>query len=369
GGYPSGQPKTKLNKEVYICDLPGLQFQQLDNTGRHVLISANNDFPQGDLDQEIYHNTVGANKPTYHDALKDKSNRFIKGTFKNNEVYFDTHAYYAFVAQDFVLAAKTIHIQAKDETKGINFKFLKYGVGFFAEDLDGEAKNQLSEHLTQGVLLGLKRWIKLPTAQRDKIKRIELPFYKEAGNVAIQNTLNEIERICAKHNIEFAATTQDALAPTSKQYITAATNCSDPHVPTGNEMHYGSVDAAIAENLARKGNNFSPICNKEMKCQFLAMQPLSQKIIKNQEPQGFSAEIISKIGAMKWSAMIGIGAAFLLNAGYGIGLSALAGGVLVFIGCELLRAGRELVKQAQYQTYIKKDTVQIRQINETQQVA
>ncbi|MCS5710335.1 hypothetical protein [Candidatus Berkiella aquae] len=366
GGYPAGQPKSKLNKEVYVCDLPGLQFQQLDNTGRHVLIAVNNDFPQGDLDQEIYLNTVGENKPTYSDARKNKTNRFIKGTFKDKEVYFDTQAYYAFIAQDFILAAKALHIQAKNEEKELNFKFLKYGAGFFAEDLEGEAKNQLSEHLTKGVLLGLYQWLKLPLAQRNKIKRIELPFYKEVDNVVIENTLNEIASICAQHDIEFSATNQDALAQTSKKYITATTNCSDPHAPTGNEMHYGSVDAAIAENLARKGNNFSPICNKEMQCQFLTIPVNKYQEIKKRQTQEILKDFFTLLAI----------SACLVGAHYGLGLGLALGLIvkvtLVFAGVGLLRTGRELFKsfkRDQYQTYVEKSSDEIKQLSGTQQAA
>jgi hypothetical protein len=60
----------------------------------------------------------------------------------------------------------------------------------------------------------------------------------------------------------------DALKKTST-YVTATTNCADPHVVMGNEMDFGSVDAAIAENLLSKANIFSPTINQSMKEKFI----------------------------------------------------------------------------------------------------
>lgn len=37
-------------------------------------------------------------------------------------------------------------------------------------------------------------------------------------------------------------------------------------------MRYGSVDAAIAENLLSKGNPFCPILNPEMEVNFIDLQ-------------------------------------------------------------------------------------------------
>ncbi len=43
----------------------------------------------------------------------------------------------------------------------------------------------------------------------------------------------------------------------------------------GNEMRYGSVDAAIAENLKSKGNSFCPILNPEMEVKLIDIHPTS----------------------------------------------------------------------------------------------
>jgi hypothetical protein len=62
----------------------------------------------------------------------------------------------------------------------------------------------------------------------------------------------------------------DALKKTNN-FITATTNCADPHVVLGNEMRYSSVDAAIAENLVSKGHHFSPCLNRSMRIKFIAV--------------------------------------------------------------------------------------------------
>ncbi len=257
-----------LNKEVMICDLPGLQFQRPECTGRHVVVSPE-DLPQGSIDQEIFENTVGEKKLSFKDAEQDKTGRFLLASFNGKQVLFDVMAYQAFIMQDFILAATALNAQAEltDPKEELNFKFLKYGAGFFASGLGGEAKGKLPQNLAIGVLRALEQLFQSVPDLRSQIKRIELPFYREAST---QSTLNAIEALCKKHNIEFASTTDDALAPTSS-YKTATTNCSDPHAPTGNEMGYCSVDAAIAQNLLRKGNNFSPICNSKMGQTFITV--------------------------------------------------------------------------------------------------
>jgi len=60
----------------------------------------------------------------------------------------------------------------------------------------------------------------------------------------------------------------DALKQTNS-YKTATTNCADPHAVMGNEMGYSSVDAAIAQNLVNKGNQFSPCLNQQMNMKFI----------------------------------------------------------------------------------------------------
>ncbi|MBN9287960.1 MAG: hypothetical protein BGO43_00435 [Gammaproteobacteria bacterium 39-13] len=343
GGYPAHSTIHPLNKDVIICDLAGLQFQQQNNTGRHVLISAIGKFPQGDLDKTIYLNTVGEKKTTYQAAKQDKTGRFIPGSFKDKTVLFDVKAYQAFVIQDFLLAATAVNSYAEFNCPSLdlNFKFLKYGAGFFADGLDGQARKMLSENLALAVLKSIEQLCKLPFSARNHIKRIELPFYKEKTNKKIELILLAINKLCEKNNIEFASLPTDALAPTSKKYTTATTNCADPHAVMGNEMHYGSVDAAIAENLKQKGNNFSPVCNQAMGAKFVQ---LSYQIERNDTfdlTNTFSEPVSSNL--LKWSALAGLGAAGIVKAGFALSLglsaswfAAFAVGMTVVLGIEIM---------------------------------
>ena len=94
----------------------------------------------------------------------------------------------------------------------------------------------------------------------NKIKSFEFPFLQPNDN---------IRQKCAQLGAECRFSWNDCLEPTHPNLMTATTNCGDPHAPTGNEMEYGSVDAAIAENVASKGNKFNPVINDAMKETFL----------------------------------------------------------------------------------------------------
>lgn len=81
--------------------------------------------PTGLLDEFIYQKVVNEKKPTIEQARNDHSGRFVG----HSGVFFDTKAYVKFVANDVVLAGIALNHNA---TGPINFKFLKYGTGYFA---------------------------------------------------------------------------------------------------------------------------------------------------------------------------------------------------------------------------------------------
>lgn len=106
----------------------------------------------------------------------------------------------------------------------------------------------------EGVKDGLQKLLeRLP--EHHQIKRIELPFF---------NRDRQIDLICSRYNVEIEYSKHDCLKKTKLEYMTATTNCADPHGMTGNKMGFGSVDGAIAENLRGKAIKFSPIINKLM---------------------------------------------------------------------------------------------------------
>lgn len=109
--------------------------------------------------------------------------------------------------------------------------------------------------LGQGVADGLENLLKL-LPKNHRIKRIELPFFDQNPH---------IDCVCSKYDVELKYSTDDALKSTRREYMTATTNSADPHSTTGNKMGFGSVDGAIAENLAGKAIKFSPIINQSMK--------------------------------------------------------------------------------------------------------
>ncbi|XP_037041118.1 uncharacterized protein LOC119077872 isoform X2 [Bradysia coprophila] len=241
GGYPSTNKRTPQSEPVYVCDLSGLQFQQSYNSGRLVLVGE--DLPKGLLDDFIYEHVVNENKPTMDDVRSNQTGRFIE----ESGVFFDTKAYVKFVANDVVLAGFALNRCA---TESINFKFLKYGTGYFA----GPFRYLLDRFIGLGVAVGLEYLLRV-LPENHRIKAVELPFY---------DTLPAIGSVCRKYNVELRYSMDDALKCTRRGLTTATTNSADPHAMTGNRMGFGSVDGAIAENLQGKAIKFSPVINESM---------------------------------------------------------------------------------------------------------
>jgi len=244
GGYPRGAPIEQRDK-VYIADLIGLQFQKRHNSGRLVLIG--NDLPKGLLDDFIFRNVVEEDKKSYKEADEDRSGRYVK----HEDVYFDTIAYNKFVANDVLITGLPLNEIANEE---LNFKFLKYGTGYFA----GSFSEILGKYIYGAVAEGLDKLFSFKNQTR--IKFVELPFYGYNKSIA---------DVCQKHQIECKFSEDDALKRTHPEYVNAITNCADPHAITGNEMRYSSVDAAIAMNLKSKANIFTPIINQLIKEEFI----------------------------------------------------------------------------------------------------
>lgn len=194
---------------------------------------------------------------------RDSQQRFIACS----GVFFDSKAYVEFVANDVILAGMALNHCA---TEPLNFKFLKYGTGYFAGQFSnllqkfiGEIRNLQYKgsskfrdifRLGQGVAKGLRLLLeRLPKSHM--IKRVELPFYS-------QNFV--IDYVCSKYNIEVNYGTDDCLKKTHCKYTTATTNCADSHATTGNKMGFGSIDGAIAENVRGKAIKFTPFINELM---------------------------------------------------------------------------------------------------------
>lgn len=241
GGYPRGDV-VEQESDVFVADLVGLQFQQRHNSGRLVLLSADGQ-PRGVLDDEIFRRVVGEPRRTYAQAAADTSGRYVRC---GRGELFDTHAYRAFVAGDFVLSC--IAVSARAAGTRVNFKFLQYGTGFFAGDYGSEVR----QNIVPGVLAGLRRFLAMRVD--DAIASFEFPYYEHS---------REVEELCREHGVGCVFGRWDALRQRGS-LMTATTNCANGHAMAGNGMGHGSVDAAIASNLVRRANNLSPVINERM---------------------------------------------------------------------------------------------------------
>lgn len=275
GGYGckrSSQPKQR----VYVCDLAALQFQQAYNSGRLVLIQECEQYP-GVLDNLVYENVVGEKKRSFseiesnwgkqNDESEQFKQRYIRhdgyGLPGRGSCFLDTKAYAAFVKQDVILYGLALQkmVSIHHPNDKIHFKFLKYGTGFFA----WRFAKILDELILSAVLDGLEELLGRPGMTM--IEKIELPFYKCRPCDA-----KRLKDFQLKFATEIIFSSNDALQASfsEKGLIVSTTNCGDNHAVCGNEMEFGSVDAAIAENLESKGNIFCPNINLAITEQYIS---------------------------------------------------------------------------------------------------
>ncbi|KAJ6638330.1 hypothetical protein Bhyg_11065 [Pseudolycoriella hygida] len=264
------------NVPVYVVDLAGLQFQQPYNSGRLVLITFGNTGKRT-LDDLIFENVVGETKHTYEEAstkADQGDSRFIavQSSLWRRKVYFDSYAYRKFVANDVLLTGRALvdTVEKHSPDDRLNFKFLKYGSGFFAHDF-GHVVNEL---ILSGVVDGLEILFR-DDRVASVIKHLEFPFYEKDDD-----SMQRLQLLKDKYGVDNSFSQDDALKETKAGLITATTNCADSMAVIGNEMRYGSVDAAIAENLESKGNTFCPILNPEMQVKLIDIR---QRLIEDQE--------------------------------------------------------------------------------------
>ncbi|TNJ26850.1 hypothetical protein GMRT_10571 [Giardia muris] len=259
GGFGGASPLTTCAQRLYLVDLIGLQFQQPYNTGRLVLHGPG--VPRGELDDEIFSRVVGEPRPTLDDVQRDKTGRYRR--CGGGTVYFDTHAYQSFVAFDFCQACVALNAAVASRATGdaLHFKFLRYGAGFFS----GAYQAMISANIHLGVARGVEVYGRTASFKaQNAIRYLELPFFPRS---------EEILRACEPLGIRCLFSHDDALKPPSTpDCVLAVTNCADPHVVTGNEMHHSSVDAAIAENLRDRGASFSPFLNRRMRTEVVSVQ-------------------------------------------------------------------------------------------------
>ncbi|CAL8109540.1 unnamed protein product [Orchesella dallaii] len=273
GGYKS--PRVQQDGEpVYVCDLIALQFQKPYNSGRLVLVQEN-DIYKGLLDDFIFEHVVGEKKKSFEEVVNgtdedsEVKKRYLKhdgygGRAGTGPCFLDSIAYRKFVETDVLLCGLALADQAAKNGDKLNFKFLKYGTGYFA----GTFVKELNSLILYGVVDGLEALFGRAGNANvvDTIKSLEFPFYEcDAEN---RKRLDELKN---RYQIEYRFSRDDALKQTMKGsgLITATTNCADSNVACGNAMGFKSTDGAIAENLLSRGNIFCPNMNNLMTFEYV----------------------------------------------------------------------------------------------------
>jgi hypothetical protein len=266
-------------EDVIIIDQAGLQWQgDLRNTGGMFFYPASSELAKLPQDyakwqKDMYLQMYGVTRP---DApSKENLLELQWGPDLDSELRvrgaLDLEGVQLGIQHEFHQAfAGLIHYSQTlpEDSKPINFKFLKAGMGFFSAGLydlnpispfpftalqnDGMAKIELAR--LKGILAALEAY---PTHSNfGKVKRLNLPFsalapYDVSPEVReqYQQHIVAVEHQCKRLNLEWGtAGVEDALAPVPG-YINALTNCADPHALIGNEGKYSSVDAAISSNI------------------------------------------------------------------------------------------------------------------------
>lgn len=276
GGFYCPRYDFNPPQRVIIVDQAGFQWQDdFENTGGLFFYpNDNNDerlpenFSQWQM--SMYQVFFGAKRPATPSHQKiDVSWRGVSGQLDLTQL---TNA----LAIEFSQALDAVVSQgdiALNQNQRINFKFLKAGMGFFAAGLgkSPEIIIALEKARLSGILQVLNHIQTLEPAEKNamlgKVKRITLPFSgSDASAPDSAKTLNpilsQIEAVTKKLGLEWGGTPkEDALKP-CKGYVTATTNCADPHAMMGNEGGQSSVDASISTNT--NSGHLNPAFNRDM---------------------------------------------------------------------------------------------------------
>lgn len=145
--------------------------------------------------------------------------------FSKHNCFFDTFAYRRFIAADLILCGLAVAHVASINGDKVNFKFLKYGSGFFA----GELTDVINKYVLSGVVMGLEELFeKHGKIVKGIINHIELPFYE-----VDEKSKRKLDEFSKKHGIEYNFSMDDALKQTKEKLVTATTNCGDTSVVMG----------------------------------------------------------------------------------------------------------------------------------------
>ncbi|MCK4608938.1 MAG: hypothetical protein KAT71_05620 [Gammaproteobacteria bacterium] len=266
GGFSPdfSKPRVKYDEpyDIYYASLSGYQFQHTfasRNSGALFLIGEQQEYP-AEIVEWFYQNVVGeAKRADSHACAADQTDRYQKVTIQDKSYYLDKLAYEKAVAFDFITYNIALNKHAeKHDDKNIVSRFLSYGSGAFAADIDipySSVPKIIAPLVTKGAVRGHDA-LKTQPELTKHIGRHELPFHDQS--VPLPTT----------GDITF--TMQDALAG-ADQALISTTNGGDPHAPDRNEGmldinaadYSASVDASIGTNIGGAGETH-PNTNPEM---------------------------------------------------------------------------------------------------------
>lgn len=266
GGYNSTPTPLNPHHKVIVIDQSGFQWQRdVRNTGGLFFYPNPGQNPPvgySAWQQDTYRAMFGAERPAASSANAIGFNwNGIQGQLDLNGVALG-------IEREFSQALSAAIAQGDnlDPLERINFAFLKAGMGFFADQVPVALKPRLEAARLQGILNTLNRLSSIPEPQRramfGKVGRIELPF-SGSSDPTQQTLLRQIESVVQQMGLEWGGTQNQGGYVLRPGWVTATTNCADPHAMTSNEGGYQSVDAEMARNAyldhLNAGNNVQMI--------------------------------------------------------------------------------------------------------------
>ncbi len=147
---------------------------------------------EGLIDDLIFENIVKEKKLTFDEVSElSSSERYVK---LSNNCYFDSYAYKKFVINDVLLTGIALNDYLSSDKVEVNFKFLKYGTGFFAGSIS--TRQVLEQNISDAVIDGFEQLFEKHDSQW--IKSIEFPFYNFN-----REQENRLKILCQKFNKKY----------------------------------------------------------------------------------------------------------------------------------------------------------------------
>lgn len=270
GGYPGGNPiiEKTPSQNMIVIDQAGFQWQNDHrNTGGLFFYPNKKEANYAVWQEQMYKAMYGTDRP------KEPSQNVLEVQWGEKKGKLDLDGVALGIQCEFMQALESAAAQGQMELgkrEKINFRYLKAGMGFFADGLFSEGRSG-SDHPSillarlQGIGAALNTIKSMPDEQRKqflgKVGRLELPF-SQSNDEKITAQLMKIKSLAEDIGLEWGgAGIIDALHDNPPGYITAVTNTGDPHAMPGNEGRYASVDAAISTNA--RINNLNVAFNKK----------------------------------------------------------------------------------------------------------